>query len=114
MLAAAAALVVAGGVSTAGTLSASAATPGCSRNGNTCVQIFSKRFGTQASPGFVESSSASPVFASGTQAASSTARRSALAQMPWAAADRHVQKPDSGHTGTFSITVRCIGPAATS
>jgi hypothetical protein len=55
VLAAVAALAVAGGVSTMGTLSASAATPGCSRNGNTCVQIFSKRFGTPASPGFVES-----------------------------------------------------------
>ena len=55
VLAAAAALAVAGGVSTMGTLSASAATPQCSRNGNTCVQIFSKRFGTPASPGFVES-----------------------------------------------------------
>ena len=55
VLAAAAALAVIGGVSTAGTLSASAATPGCSQNGNTCVQIFSKRFGTPASPGFVES-----------------------------------------------------------
>jgi hypothetical protein len=55
VLAAAATLAVIGGVSTAGTLSASAATPGCSQNGNTCVQIFSKRFGTPASPGFVES-----------------------------------------------------------
>ena len=53
--AAVAVLAVAGGVSTVGTLSASAATPGCGRNGNTCVQIFSKRFGTPASPGFVES-----------------------------------------------------------
>jgi hypothetical protein len=55
ILAAAATLAVVGGVSTAGTLSASAATPQCSRNGNTCVQIFSKRFGMPASPGFVES-----------------------------------------------------------
>ena len=55
VLAAAATLAVVGGVSTVGTLSASAATPGCSQNGNTCVQIFSKRFGTPASPGFTES-----------------------------------------------------------
>jgi hypothetical protein len=55
VLAAAATLVVAGGVSAVGTLPAGAATPGCSQNGNTCVQIFSKRFGTSASPGFVES-----------------------------------------------------------
>jgi hypothetical protein len=55
VLAAAATLAVVGGVGTAGTLAASAATPGCSQNGNTCVQIFSKRFGTPASPGFVES-----------------------------------------------------------
>ena len=50
VLAAAATLAVVGGVSTVGTLSASAATPGCSQNGNTCVQIFSKRFGTPAQP----------------------------------------------------------------
>jgi hypothetical protein len=55
MLTAATTLTVAGGVSVAGTVSASAATPGCSQNGNTCVQIFSKRFGTSAAPGFVES-----------------------------------------------------------
>ena len=51
-LAAAAALTVAGGLSMAGTLSASAATPKC---GKACTQIFSKAFGTPASPGFVES-----------------------------------------------------------
>jgi hypothetical protein len=55
VLAAAATLAVVGGVSIVGTVSASAATPQCSRNGNVCTQIFSKRFGTPASPGFVES-----------------------------------------------------------
>ena len=40
VLAAVATLAVVGGVSTAGTLAASAATPGCSQNGNSCVQIF--------------------------------------------------------------------------
>ena len=55
VLAAAATLIVVGGVSTVGTLSASAATPGCSQNGNICVQIFNKRFGTPTNPRFVES-----------------------------------------------------------
>jgi len=55
ILAAVAALTVAGGLGAAGTLPASAATPGCSQNGNACIQIFSKVFGTYASPGFVES-----------------------------------------------------------
>src|SRR5580692_6449786 len=36
-LVAATALAVVGGVSTAGALSASAATPGCSQHGNTCI-----------------------------------------------------------------------------
>ena len=49
---AAAALTVAGGLSTAGTLPASAATTQC---GDACVQIFSKEFGTYANPGFIES-----------------------------------------------------------
>ena len=48
VLAAAAALTVAGGLSTAATLPASASTTQC---GSACVQIFSKMFG----PGFVES-----------------------------------------------------------
>src|SRR5260370_33090468 len=52
VLAAAAALTVAGGLSTAATLPASAATTQC---GSACVQIFSKMFGTYANPGFIES-----------------------------------------------------------
>jgi hypothetical protein len=48
VLAAAAALTVAGGLSTAGTLPAAASTTQC---GTACVQIFSKLYG----PGFVES-----------------------------------------------------------
>ena len=51
VLAAAATLTVAGGLSTAGTLPASAATPQC---GQHCIQIFSAKFGTYASPGFIE------------------------------------------------------------
>ena len=47
VLAAAATLTLAGGLSMAGTLSASAATPQC---GQRCVQIFSAKFG----PGFIE------------------------------------------------------------
>ena len=49
---AAAALTVAGGLSTAGTLPATAATTQC---GSACVQIFSEEFGTYANPGFIES-----------------------------------------------------------
>ena len=52
VLAAAAALTVAGGLSTAGTLPASAATTQC---GSACIQIFSKEFGTYTDPGFIES-----------------------------------------------------------
>ena len=52
VLAAAAALAVAGSLSTAGTLPASAATTQC---GSACVQIFSKEFGTYTDPGFIES-----------------------------------------------------------
>jgi hypothetical protein len=51
VLAAAAALTVAGGLSTAGTLPATAATPQC---GPHCIQIFSAKFGTNANPTFVE------------------------------------------------------------
>lgn len=51
VLAAAATVTVAGGLSTAGTLPAGAATPQC---GPRCIQIFSAKFGTPASPGFVE------------------------------------------------------------
>jgi hypothetical protein len=54
LLTAAATLTVIGGVSTAGMLSASAATPQCTQSGNTCIEIFSKEFGTPAHPGFVE------------------------------------------------------------
>jgi hypothetical protein len=54
VLAAAAALTAAGGLGTAGTLSASAATPQCSQVSSSCIQIFSKEFGTYASPGFIE------------------------------------------------------------
>jgi hypothetical protein len=54
MLAAAAALTLVGGLSTAGTLSASAATPQCAQSGHTCILIFSAKFGTPANPGFVE------------------------------------------------------------
>jgi len=55
VLAAATALTVAGGLSMAGALSASAVTPQCSQGGTqTCIQIFSKAFGSYASPGFVE------------------------------------------------------------
>jgi hypothetical protein len=52
VLAAAAALAAVGGLSTAGTLPASAATTQC---GSACVQIFSAEFGTYAAPGFIES-----------------------------------------------------------
>jgi hypothetical protein len=51
ILAAAATLTVAGGLSVTGTPAASAATPLC---GPHCVQIFSAKFGTPANPGFVE------------------------------------------------------------
>jgi len=51
VLAAAATLTMAGGLSAAGTLPASAATPQC---GPHCVQIFSRVFGTPDQPNFVE------------------------------------------------------------
>jgi hypothetical protein len=51
VLAVAAMLTMAGGVSTVGTLSASAATPAC---GPSCISIFSRVFGTYAQPNFVE------------------------------------------------------------
>ena len=54
VLAGAATLAMVGGLSTAGTLPASAATPQCSQVSQTCIQIFSKEFGTPASPGFIE------------------------------------------------------------
>jgi hypothetical protein len=52
VLAAAATLTVAGGLSTAATMPATAATTQC---GSACVQIFSKMFGTYTNPGFIES-----------------------------------------------------------
>jgi hypothetical protein len=51
VLAAAATLAVAGGVSTVGTVAANAATPQC---GAKCVEVFSRRFGTPTQPNFVE------------------------------------------------------------
>ena len=51
VLATAAMLTVAGGLSTVGTLSATAATPQC---GPHCIQNFSAKFGTNANPNFVE------------------------------------------------------------
>jgi hypothetical protein len=51
VLAAAATLTVAAGLSTLGTLPATAATPQC---GPHCIQIFSAKFGTNANPNFVE------------------------------------------------------------
>jgi hypothetical protein len=51
VLAAAATLTVASGLSTVGTLPARAATPQC---GPGCIQIFNAKFGTNAHPNFVE------------------------------------------------------------
>jgi hypothetical protein len=51
LAAAAATLAIIGGVSTVGTFSASAATPQC---GQSCIEIFSKEFGTATTPNFVE------------------------------------------------------------
>src|SRR6516165_8411098 len=51
VLAAAAVLTLAGGLSTAGTLAANAATPQC---GNACLEVYSAKFATPASLGFVE------------------------------------------------------------
>ena len=48
--AAAAALVVAGGVGAAGATAAGAATPSC---GHHCIDVFSRQFGTHHSPNFV-------------------------------------------------------------
>jgi hypothetical protein len=44
-------LTIAGGVSVAATVSASAATPAC---GATCLSVFSSELGTYANPNFVE------------------------------------------------------------
>jgi hypothetical protein len=51
VLAAAAVLTLASGLSTMGTLAASAATPQC---GNACVEVYSAKFATPTSLGFVE------------------------------------------------------------
>jgi hypothetical protein len=50
VFAAAATLTLVGGVSTVGMLSAAAATPSC---GDTCIDIFSREFGTHRTPNFV-------------------------------------------------------------
>ena len=50
VLAAAATLTLIGGISTAGALSANAATPPC---GHSCIDIFLHKFGTHRSPNFV-------------------------------------------------------------
>jgi hypothetical protein len=50
ILAAAATLTMVGGLGTAGALSASAATPPC---GHSCIDIFSREFGTHHHPNFV-------------------------------------------------------------
>jgi hypothetical protein len=51
VLAAAAVLTLAGGLSTVGTVAASAATPQC---GNACVEVYSMKYATPTSLGFVE------------------------------------------------------------
>jgi len=51
VLAAAAVLTLAGGLSAAGTVAASAATPQC---GNACVEVYSMKYATPTSLGFVE------------------------------------------------------------
>jgi hypothetical protein len=50
VLAAAATLTMVGGLSAAGALTASAATPSC---GNSCIDVFSYEFGHHSSPNFV-------------------------------------------------------------
>ena len=50
IFAAAATLTLAGGIGAAGTLTANAATPSC---GHSCIDIFSREFGTHHSPNFV-------------------------------------------------------------
>jgi hypothetical protein len=54
VLAAAAGLTLAGGACTAGALSASAATPQCSAVNNSCVEVYSMKYGTPTNLGFVE------------------------------------------------------------
>jgi hypothetical protein len=52
LLAGAAALALVGGVGAVGAMSASAATPSCGR-GLDCIDLFSRAFGTHATPNFV-------------------------------------------------------------
>jgi hypothetical protein len=54
VLAAAAVLTLAGGLSTAGTVAASAATPQCSAVNQNCVEVYSMKYATPTSLGFVE------------------------------------------------------------
>src|SRR5260370_10688730 len=54
VLAAAATLTIVGGLSTAGTLSASAATLQCSAVNKTCLEVYSLKYATPTSLGFVE------------------------------------------------------------
>ena len=53
-LAAAAVLTLAGGLSAVGTVAASAATPQCDAVNQTCVEVYSMKYATPASLGFVE------------------------------------------------------------
>src|SRR5512135_368383 len=91
VLAAAATLAVAGGLSTAGTLPASAATPQC---GPHCIQIFSAKFGTNANPGFVET-----VFHGVAQAGQPTILARPSNSNP--AGDLIATAPGTGHVSDF-------------
>ena len=54
VLAAAAVLTLAGGLSTAGTVAASAATPQCSAASQNCVEVYNMKYATPTSLGFAE------------------------------------------------------------
>jgi len=54
VLAAAGVLTLAGGLSGVGTVAASAATPQCSAVNTTCVEVYSMKYATSTSLGFVE------------------------------------------------------------
>ena len=54
MLSAAAVLTLSGGLSTVGTVAASAATPQCSAVNQNCVEVYSMKYATPRSLGFVE------------------------------------------------------------
>ena len=54
VLAAVAVLTLAGGLSTMGTVAASAATPQCTAVNQTCVEVYSMKYATSTSLGFVE------------------------------------------------------------